>query len=101
MQGPDTREKAAGMAAAAGGPAEGAGTALDRSAQPLPLQLRLVRRGEQATAAFSLLLQAVLYARSADLTPRQHLHHSVLLLLRASALAAFTLLSHAAWLRWP
>lgn len=52
-------------------------------------------------ALFSLLLQTALYLRSAGgLTVQQHLHQAVLLLLRGSALAAFTLMRHDTWLRW-
>lgn len=98
------QSKAGGMPTASGRPAGGThgSAALDApQQQPVPLQLRLIRRGEQAVACFSLLLQAALYCRSAaDLTPLQHLHQAALLLLRASAFAAFTLMPHGTWLRW-
>ncbi len=101
-------EPAATMGKSAGMPDEAAqGRGHGRAAldapqrQPVPLQLRLVRRGEQSVAAFSLLLQSALYLRSAaGLTPLQHLHQAALLLLRASAFAAFTFMPHEAWLRW-
>lgn len=69
------------------------------AADPLPLHMRLMRRGEQATTLFSMLLQLALYSRSAfTLTARQHLHQFALLLLRGVCLAAATLLPTKAWL---
>ena len=68
---------------------------------PLPLFLRLARRGEQAVTLFSLLLQLALYLRSAmELTLRQHVHQLLLAGFRGAAWAAATLLPTKAWLKW-
>ena len=83
------------------GPAAGDGRSPPPPAHPLPLHMRLMRRGEQATTLFSLLLQLLLYSRSAfTLTARQHLHQFALLLLRGVCLAAATLLPTKASIRW-
>lgn len=93
-------EGSAGPAAMLGRVSGGPGPATG-AADSLPLHMRLMRRGEQATTLFSLLLQLALYSRSAfTLTAQQHLHQFALLLLRGVCLAAATLLPTKVWLRW-
>ncbi len=91
-----------GYTAATLGPASGGGAPPTPPLRnPLPLHMRLMRRGEQAVTLFSLLLQLALYSRSVlALTARQHLHQLLLLVLRVVCLGAATLLPTKAWLRW-
>ena len=68
-----------------------------------PLQQRVARRVEQCTSVFALLIQTTLYWRSAAaLSPRQHAHQAVLILLYCGCTLLSYRWDHAAWLkhRW-